>query len=135
VLIDSKVFAPVIDIVQTAPFRTRRQAAYVLTNAALVGNCDQVRHLVSLGCIVALCQLLNVGDCALISAVLSALASILLRGSVDPNHITGENPFADSIEECGGTVFAVLKWLRFQMQLYGIQYLPAIRMPCIFSCN
>lgn len=104
-LFNEQVFGKVIDVVKTAQFRTRKEAAHVLINAALIGNSDHVRHLVSLGCIVALCDLLTAKDSALVAAILSALACILLHGSADTNYTNGENPYADAIEECGGIQF------------------------------
>ena len=61
-VIDANVFPMLIDIMGKAEFKTRKEAAWAITNAASGGTSDQIRFLVNLGCIPPLCNLLTVMD-------------------------------------------------------------------------
>ena len=112
-LIDEQLFSHIIDIAKTAPFRTRRQAAYVLANGLLIGSSEQVHYIVALGCIGPLCDLLNFQDNALVSAVLSALSRVLHHGSTCPQFAGRGNPYSDLIEQCRGCVCSAFVLIGF----------------------
>lgn len=61
-VIEANVFPMLIDIMGKAEFKTRKEAAWAITNAASGGTSDQIRYLVNLGCIPPLCNLLTVMD-------------------------------------------------------------------------
>ena len=64
------------------------------------GSPEQVKYLVSQGCIPPLCDLLTVMDSKIVMVALSGLENILRFGSVDGG--AGTNPYAVQIEECYG---------------------------------
>ena len=101
-LLVAEIFVPIFDVIHTALFRTRLHASFVLTNALRVGNAEQVRHLVSIGCIRPLCDLLAVHDLEIVMAALSAIACLLQHGRVEQTSTGRENPYKSLIEECGG---------------------------------
>ena len=109
-LLVEQIFDPVFDILRTAWFRTRKQAAFVLTNALQVGNTEQVRHLVSISCTKPLCDLLAINDACVVSAVLSSIVCLLQHGLVEQTATGREDtPYKLLIEESGGSsqAFAV----------------------------
>ena len=85
---------------QTADFKTRKEAAWAISNATSGGRPEQIRFIVEAGCIQPLCDILGVGDNKMVEVALDALENILRVGK-DLGGGTG-NPYADTIEECQG---------------------------------
>ncbi len=76
-VIDANVFPALIDILGKAAFNTRKEAAWAITNTSSGGTADQIRYLVSQGCIPPLCDLLTVMDSKIVQVALSGLENIL----------------------------------------------------------
>ena len=92
-----------IDILVKAEFKTRKEAAWAVTNALSGGSPDQVKYLVDMGCIPPLCDLLAVGDVKIIQVALTGLENVLKTGeNFAKVSETGYNPYAVMIEECNG---------------------------------
>jgi importin subunit alpha-1 len=70
-------------------------------NFAFLGTVDQIKYLVSQGCIPPLCDLLTVMDAKIVQVALSGLENILRFGDQECKE-TGTNPYAVQIEECYG---------------------------------
>merc|ERR1712141_850738 len=100
-VIDTNVFPVLIDILSRAEFKTRKEAAWAITNATSGGTAEQVKYLVSQGCIPPMCDLLTVMDAKIVQVALSGLENILRFGEQEAKE-TGSNPYAVQIEECCG---------------------------------
>lgn len=92
-----------IEILQKAEFRTRKEAAWAITNATSGGTPEQIRYLVSLGCIKPLCDLLTVMDSKIVQVALNGLENILRLGEQEGKRSgSGVNPYCGLIEEAYG---------------------------------
>ena len=86
-----------------AEFKTRKEAAWAITNAVSGGSSDQIRFLVDQGCIPPLCNLLTVMDGKIVQVALNGLEHILRAGLQESKLHGGMNLYAVAIEECYGT--------------------------------
>uniref|UniRef100_A0A8B9ZU13 Importin subunit alpha n=1 Tax=Anas zonorhyncha TaxID=75864 RepID=A0A8B9ZU13_9AVES len=102
-VIDAHIFPALINILQTAEFRTRKEAAWAITNATSGGSAEQIKYLVELGCIKPLCDLLTVMDSKIVQVALNGLENILRLGEQESKCSgTGINPYCALIEEAYG---------------------------------
>ncbi|KAH0628602.1 hypothetical protein JD844_009958 [Phrynosoma platyrhinos] len=102
-VIDANIFPALINILQTAEFRTRKEAAWAITNATSGGSAEQIKYLVELGCIKPLCDLLTVMDSKIVQVALNGLENILRLGEQEARRSgTGINPYCALIEEAYG---------------------------------
>uniref|UniRef100_A0A286X7C6 Importin subunit alpha n=1 Tax=Cavia porcellus TaxID=10141 RepID=A0A286X7C6_CAVPO len=102
-VIDANIFPVLIEILQKAEFRTRKEAAWAITNATSGGTPEQIRYLVSLGCIKPLCDLLTVMDSKIVQVALNGLENILRLGEQESKRSgSGVNPYCGLIEEAYG---------------------------------
>nr|KAF6444097.1 karyopherin subunit alpha 6 [Molossus molossus] len=102
-VIDTNIFPVLIEILQKAEFRTRKEAAWAITNATSGGTPEQIRYLVSLGCIKPLCDLLTVMDSKIVQVALNGLENILRLGEQEGKRSgSGVNPYCGLIEEAYG---------------------------------
>ncbi|EPQ28169.1 uncharacterized protein PFL1_04496 [Pseudozyma flocculosa PF-1] len=107
-VIDANIIPPLIDILQNGDFKTKKEACWAISNATSGGLQDpqQIRYLVSQGCIKPLCDLLTGMDNKIIQVALDGLENILKVGEMD-KEAAGDgavNQYALHIEECGGMV-------------------------------
>ncbi|XP_075164343.1 karyopherin alpha1 [Haematobia irritans] len=99
-VIDANIFPILINIMlQTNDYKTRKEAAWAITNATSSGTAEQIRYLVHVGCIFPMCDFLTVVDSDVVQVALNALENILKAGEKFPER---PNPYAMAIEECGG---------------------------------
>lgn len=98
-VIDEEIFATLITILRTGEFKTRKEAAWAITNATSGGSPEQIRFLISQGCIRPFCDLLTVMDTKMIQIALTALENILRIGELELCYTNGVNPYATMIEE------------------------------------
>lgn len=101
-VIDANIFPVLIEILSKAEFKTRKEAAWAITNATSGGTPDQIRYLVNQNCIGPLCDLLTVMDTKIVQVALNGLENILRLGEQDAKLQNGTNPYAVLIEECYG---------------------------------
>uniref|UniRef100_A0A669AUW1 Importin subunit alpha n=1 Tax=Oreochromis niloticus TaxID=8128 RepID=A0A669AUW1_ORENI len=101
-VIDAGLLPPLITILQVAEFRTRKEAAWAITNATSGGSAEQIRHLVELGCIKPLCDLLTLMDSKIVQVALNGLENILRLGELEAKRGGGINPYCALIEEAYG---------------------------------
>lgn len=104
-VIDANIFPVLIEILSKAEFKTRKEAAWAITNATSGGTPDQIRYLVNQNCIGPLCDLLTVMDTKIVQVALNGLENILRLGEQDAKLQNGTNPYAVLIEECYGKRF------------------------------
>jgi hypothetical protein len=103
-VVDANLIPPLVDILQHGDFKTKKEACWAISNATSGGLArpEQIRYLVSQGCIKPLCDLLVSGDNKIIQVALDGLENILKVGEMDKPQTEGVNRMALFIEECGG---------------------------------
>ena len=99
---------PLLNILQNADFKTKKEACWAISNATSGGlqEPNQIRYLVTQGCIKPMCDLLQSMDNKIIQVALDGLENILKVGEIDkeaggPGAV---NQYAQYIEEAGGMV-------------------------------
>lgn len=100
-VVDANIIPPLVSLLSHAEFDIKKEAAWAISNATSGGSADQIRYLVSQGCIKPLCDLLTASDARVITVALEGLENILKVGEQDARN-TGRNQFADFIEEAQG---------------------------------
>lgn len=107
-IIDANIIPPLINILQNADFKTKKEACWALSNATSGGlqEPNQIRYLVSQGCIKPMCDLLQSMDNKIIQVALDGLENILKVGEIDKEAAGpgGINQYAQFVEEAGGMV-------------------------------
>lgn len=98
-VIDAKIFPILINILRGAEYKTRKEAAWAVTNATSGGTAEQIKYLVSIGCIPPMCDLLTVMDTNIVQVAISGLENILKSGD---QSYQKPNPYAVQVEECYG---------------------------------
>lgn len=104
-VIDANLVPPIIRLLAQGDYKTKKEACWAISNALLGGltNPDQIRYLVSQGCIKPLCDLLAVADSKIIEVTLDLLMNILKVGEMDKDlRHAATNEYAIYIEEAGG---------------------------------
>lgn len=89
-------------VLRDADFKTKKEAAWAITNATSGGTSTQIQYLVENGCIPPLCTLLDYKDLKIVQVALNGLENILRAGKQDSEMGANPNPYAVTIEECGG---------------------------------
>lgn len=98
-IIDAGVFPVLINILRSAEYKTRKESAWAVTNSTSGGTAEQIKYLVSVGCIPPMCELLTVMDANIVQVALNGLENILKSGE---QCYQKPNPYAVLIEECYG---------------------------------
>ncbi|KAJ8498001.1 hypothetical protein OPV22_008553 [Ensete ventricosum] len=103
-VIAAAIIGPLVHLLQTAEFDIKKEAAWAISNATSGGTHEQIKYLVSQGCIKPLCDLLLCPDPRIITVCLEGLENILKVGEAEKNlGVTGgTNPYAQLIEEAEG---------------------------------
>ncbi|ODQ65483.1 ARM repeat-containing protein [Nadsonia fulvescens var. elongata DSM 6958] len=104
-VIDNNLIPPLIYLLSHGDTKTKKEACWAISNATSGGLAEpeQIRYLVSQGCIKPLCDLLTSMDNKLIQVALDGLENILKIGESD-KELRGDsvNMYALYIEEAGG---------------------------------
>lgn len=103
-IVDAGIFPSLIHILGTAEYKTRKEAAWAVTNSTSGGTGEQIKYLVSVGCIPPMCELLTVMDANIVQVALNGLENILKSGE---QCYSKPNPYAVLIEECYGITFII----------------------------
>ncbi|KIV93951.1 hypothetical protein PV10_05121 [Exophiala mesophila] len=109
-VVDAGIIPPLIHLLSNGDFKTRKEACWAISNATSGGlqKPDQIRYLVSQGCIKPLCDLLACPDNKIIQVALDGLENILKVGEMDKEAADARAPeaqvnrYALFIEEVGG---------------------------------
>lgn len=102
-MLDANIIPPVLKILAEGEFKTRKEAAWAISNATSGGSDEQIKFLVQLGCIKPLCDLLTVMDVKIVEVALDGLENILRIGEAEAEYRASDvNECADFIEQCGG---------------------------------
>ncbi|PPR88474.1 hypothetical protein GOBAR_AA32214 [Gossypium barbadense] len=99
-IIEANIIAPLVDLLQNDKFNIQNQVAKAISNATFGGTHDQIRFLVSQGCIKPLCDLLYYSNLEVVTVCLQGLENILKVGEADKNMgiIGGVNLYAQMID-------------------------------------
>lgn len=101
-VIDANIIPPLIQLLTNSEFDIRKEAAWAISNATSGGNAEQIKFLVSHGCIRPLCDLLGVADPKIVTIALEGLENILKVGDQE-SKVTGQyNVMATYIAEADG---------------------------------
>lgn len=103
-VIEAGLIAPLVNLLQNAEFDIKKEAAWAISNATSGGSHDQIKFLVSQGCIKPLCDLLVCPDPRIVTVCLEGLENILKVGEAEKNlgATGGVNVYAQMIEEADG---------------------------------
>uniref|UniRef100_A0A7N0U9J2 Importin subunit alpha n=1 Tax=Kalanchoe fedtschenkoi TaxID=63787 RepID=A0A7N0U9J2_KALFE len=103
-VIDANIILPLVNLLQNAEFDIKKEAAWAVSNATSGSSPDQIRYLVSQGCIKPLCNLLICPDARIVTVCLEGLENILKVGEADKEQgmNNGINVFALMVDDCDG---------------------------------
>ncbi|KAJ8444949.1 hypothetical protein Cgig2_029143 [Carnegiea gigantea] len=101
-VIEAGLMGPLVNLLQTAEFDIKKEAAWAISNATSGGTPEQIKFLVSQGCIKPLCDLLVCPDPRIITVCLEGLENILKVGEVEKGNSADVNYFAQLIDEAEG---------------------------------
>ncbi|RYQ90086.1 hypothetical protein Ahy_B09g096372 isoform B [Arachis hypogaea] len=103
-VIESNIIGPLVNLLQNAEFDIKKEAAWAISNATSGGSHEQIKYLVSQGCIKPLCDLLICPDPRIVTVCLEGLENILKVGEADKNMgNTGDvNLYAQMIDDAEG---------------------------------
>ncbi|KAL5223050.1 hypothetical protein ABZP36_027763 [Zizania latifolia] len=102
-VINANIIGPLLHLLQNVEFDVRKEAACAISNATSGGTHDQIKFLVSQGCIKPLCDLLNHNDSRTVSVCLEGLENILRVGEAENSSGACDgNIFARMIDEADG---------------------------------
>ncbi|KAK8623913.1 hypothetical protein V6N13_065273 [Hibiscus sabdariffa] len=82
-VINAGIIGPLVSLLQNAEFDIKKEAAWAISNATSGGAHDQIKYLVSQGCIRPLCDLLACPDPRIITVCLEGLENILKVGEAE----------------------------------------------------
>ncbi|KAI3788803.1 hypothetical protein L2E82_01581 [Cichorium intybus] len=103
-VIEENIIGPLVQLLQNAEFDIKKEAAWAISNATSGGTHDQIKYLVSEGCIKPLCDLLICPDPRIVTVCLEGLENILKVGEAEKNlGGSGEvNLYAQMIDDAEG---------------------------------
>ncbi|GMI79375.1 hypothetical protein HRI_001606800 [Hibiscus trionum] len=102
-IFEANTIVRAVALLRNDAIKVQREAARVIRNATCRGTKDQIKFLVSQGCIKPLCDLLNCSDPDTVTHCLVAIINIMNAGEADKTMGTtgGVNLYAQTIEEAG----------------------------------
>ncbi|XP_030521001.2 importin subunit alpha-4-like isoform X1 [Rhodamnia argentea] len=102
-VLKANIIPPVVSLLQHAEFEIKKEAAWAISNAISGGSHEQIRYLVSQGCIKPLCDLLICSDPQIIMVCLEGVGSILESGEMNKElGIYRVNVYLPMVDECEG---------------------------------
>lgn len=103
-VIEANIIGPMVQLLQTAEFDIKKEAAWAISNATSGGSHEQIKFLVSQGCVKPLCDLLICPDPRIVTVCLEGLENILKVGEAEKNlGNTGDvNVYAQMVEDVEG---------------------------------
>lgn len=101
-VIDANIIPPLVQLLSNSEFDIRKEAAWAVSNATSGGNPDQLKFLVTQGCVRPLCDLLTVNDTKIVSIALEGLENILKVGEAEAKETGSHNLMATFVAEAEG---------------------------------
>ena len=109
-VMEADIFESLIHHLIYSDFDVKKEAAWAVANATSSGSPDQIKMLVSKGCIKPLCDLFEMNEGKIVAVALEAVENILDKGEFEQED---GNPYADLLEEIG--VVPVLERLQLHV--------------------
>jgi importin subunit alpha-6/7 len=103
-VIDSNLFPSIIILLRSGDTKTKKEAIWAICNATShhSSNPEQVKYLISQGCLKPLCEMLSGQDTKIIQVILDGIDNILSVGKEELlSGLTAENTYATNLEEMG----------------------------------
>jgi hypothetical protein len=75
-VVDNNIIPPLVQLLTNAEFDIRKEAAWAISNATSGGSPQQIKFLVTQGCIRPLCDLLTVNDAKIVTIALEGLENV-----------------------------------------------------------
>ncbi|WJX95925.1 hypothetical protein P8452_77189 [Trifolium repens] len=104
-VIEAGLIASLVNLFQNAEFHIQKEAAWAFYNASSGGTNEQIKYLVSQGCIKPLCDLLVCPDPKIVTICLEGLENFLKVGEAEKGFVnTGDdvNLYAQMIDDAEG---------------------------------
>ncbi|PHT40693.1 Importin subunit alpha-2 [Capsicum baccatum] len=103
-VVEADIIGPLVNLLQNAEFEIKKEAAWAISNATSGGSHEQIKYLVSQGCIKPLCDLLICPDPRIVTVCLEGLENILKVGEAEKNlgHTADVNHYAQLIDDAEG---------------------------------
>jgi len=101
-VIEANIVPPLVHLLGNAEFDIKKEAAWSVSNATSGGSADQIKYLVSQGCIKPLCDLLTCNDPRLVTVALEGIENVLKAGEAESSNNHGSNPYATYVDEAEG---------------------------------
>ncbi|KAG4990452.1 hypothetical protein JHK87_023909 [Glycine soja] len=103
-VVEAGLIAPLVNLLQNAEFDIKKEAAWAISNATSGGTHEQIKYLVSQGCIKPLCDLLVCPDPRIVTVCLEGLENILKVGEAEKSmgNSGDVNLYAQMIDEAEG---------------------------------
>ncbi|CAO2202915.1 unnamed protein product [Urochloa humidicola] len=99
-VINGNLIGPLVHLMCTAEFAVSKEAAWAISNATSGGTHDQIKYLVSQGCIKAFCHFLGNSDPGILTVCLEGLENILKVGEAEKSlGACDVNMYAQMIED------------------------------------
>jgi importin subunit alpha-6/7 len=101
-IIEESIVPPLVHLLANAEFDIKKEAAWAISNATSGGTHQQIKFLVSMGCIRPLCDLISCSDARIVTVALEGLENILKVGEADRGSEDAPNVYAQEIDEADG---------------------------------
>ena len=106
-VIEENLIEPLVEVllIEEEDLGVKKEAAWVISNATATGTPDQIKHLVTHGCIRPLCDLLGCPDAKVITVALEGLENILKTGLAEAKALGAFfkfHEYAARVTEAGG---------------------------------
>ena len=103
-VIEDHLIEPLIEVLLSKEenFAIKKEAAWAIVNATSGGTPDQIKFLVTHGCIQPLFDLLSCPNAKVVTVALAGLENILKTGLTEARAMGAANPYAARIAEAGG---------------------------------
>lgn len=101
-VVDNNIIPPLVQLLTNAEFDIRKEAAWAISNATSGGSPQQIKFLVTQGCIRPLCDLLTVNDAKIVTIALEGLENILKIGQDEADSTGTHNQMSTYVAEAEG---------------------------------
>ncbi|KAG5498625.1 hypothetical protein JKF63_02911 [Porcisia hertigi] len=102
-LVNANIFIPIMECLCAPELDVKKEAVWTIANVAFCGSAVQLKYLVNIGVIPALCETLRTYDPKIVTVALEAVQCFLQAGEDEKmSGSTEENIIAKQVMECGG---------------------------------
>jgi hypothetical protein len=102
-VIEANIIPPLVHLLATAEFDIKKEAAWSISNATSGGSPEQIKYLVTQGCIKPLCDLLTCNEPRLVTVALEGIENVLKAGEHEAQQgASPSNPYTTFVDEAEG---------------------------------